>query len=428
MNTSPHPPTQTRRLFLQSLAASAGIPAVLALQQVDRPGDQTLLTTRAPIDPAGTWPNSDVGSLFPFIQSQANTAPALSYLNPEFQELTSWKAAGRAKLRELLHYAPPPCDPRPELVERSDEGSYYREKVYFNTTPDLRVPACVLVPKEAKLPAPGIIALHDHGGFYLWGKEKLVKTHNEHPTLTEFKKGAYAGHSIASELAQRGYVVLVIDMFYWGERRMLLRDDASDWRQPEGGITADRVRAFNRRSSENEQLVGRSIYSAGFTWAGVIFWDDLRSLDYLASRPEVDRDRLGCVGLSVGGLRSCHLAALDDRIKAAVVVGWMCSFPHQIQHHIRNTIGHTKLVPGLYKWLDYPDVAALAAPAALLVINGSKDGLFAPDGVQASFTKLAACYRKAGVESKLRTQLFDAPHEFNPRMQEEAWEWLRRWV
>src|SRR5205814_5477013 len=122
----------------------------------------------------------------------------------------------------------------------------------------------------------------------------------------------------------------------------------------------------------------------------------------------------------------CHLAALDDRIKAAVVVGWMTSFPSQLKKHIRNTIGATMLVPGLYRHLDYPDVASLAMPAALLVINGSKDGLFEPAGVQASFDKLRRCYEKAGVPEKFRARLYDSPHEFNADMQAEAWEWLKK--
>jgi dienelactone hydrolase len=314
------------------------------------------------------------------------------------------------------------------VVERVDAGDYVREKVYFNTTPDIRVPAFVLVPKQAKFPAPGIVALHDHGGFYFWGKEKIVETENEHPVLADFKKHYYAGRSIASELARQGYVVVVIDMFYWGERRMLLDDDPADWRERPRDITAERIAEFNRRAGQSEQLVGRTIYSAGFTWPGVMFWDDIRTVDYLLTRPEVDKQRIGCVGLSVGGLRSCHLAALDDRIKAAVVVGWMASFPRQLRRHIRNTIGHTKVVPGLYRYLDYPDVASLAMPTALLVINGRKDGLFDLDGVHASFEKLNTCYAKAGVPDKCRTRLYDTPHEFNAEMQAEAWEWLRRWV
>jgi dienelactone hydrolase len=372
---------------------------------------------------------SDVGSLWPFIQGQAVSGEfPLSFLRDEFRDLAAWKARARGRLLELLHYAPPPCDPRPEVVQRVDMGDYTRETVVFQTTPDLRVPAFVLVPKQLKQPAPGIVALHDHGGMYFWGKEKIVEVADEHPVLTEFKKRSYGGRSIASELARRGYVVLVIDMFYWGERRMILDDDPADWRERPADIPPERVAAFNRRSGESEQLVGRTILSAGFTWPGVMFWDDIRSVDYLISRPEVDPGRIGCVGLSVGGLRSCHLAALDDRIKAAVVVGWMASFPAQLQDHIRHTIGFTKLVPGLMKSLDYPDVASLAMPTPLLVINGSRDTLFDLEGVKRCFSKLAACYEKAGAGDRVRTRLYDTPHEFNAAMQDEAWEWLERWL
>lgn len=377
-------------------------------------------------------PDADVGTLFPFIESQAVKKEfPLSFLQSEFRDMKAWKRKARGKLSELLHYDPPPCDPRPQVVEKTDFGDYVREKVYFNTTPDLRVPAYVLIPKNAKLPAPALVALHDHGGFYFWGKEKLVEKPDgdeEHPVLVDFKKQYYGGNSIASELARQGYVVIVIDMFYWGERRMLLTDDPADWRERPKNISAERIAAFNRRAGENEGLVGRTIYSAGFTWSGVMFRDDVRTVDYLTTRPEVDKNRIGCVGLSVGAVRSAHLAALDDRIKAAVVVGWMTSFPAQLPHHIRHTIGFTKLVPGLYRYLDYPDVASIAMPSATLFINGSKDGLFDLSGVRASFDKLNAIYKKAGIPEKVRTRLYDTPHVFNAEMQAEAWDWLKRWV
>jgi dienelactone hydrolase len=217
-------------------------------------------------------------------------------------------------------------------------------------------------------------------------------------------------------------------MFYWGERRMLLDADAADWRDRPRSIARERIQAFNQRASQNEDLVGRTIGAAGFTWPGVMFWDDIRTVDYLVTRPEVDPNRIGCVGLSVGGLRSCHLAALDDRIKAAVVVGWMTSFPTQLKTRIRYTIGHTMIVPGLYHDLDYPDVASLAMPTPLLVINGSKDTLFEPAGVKASFDKLAACYQKAGIPDRIKTRLYDTPHEFNTEMQAEAWGWLAKYL
>jgi dienelactone hydrolase len=410
----------TRREFLHGMTATLGIP-LLPLAAADAESPRPAETGR----PTG----ADVGSLFPFIDAQAIKADfPLSFLRDEFKDVASWKSRARGKLLELLHYAPAPCEPRAEVVERSDRGDHVCETVYFNTTPDVRVPACVLIPKNVDGPRPAVVALHDHGGFYFWGRQKLVETDDEHPVLTDFKKRYYAGVSTATALVRQGYVVIVIDMFYWGERRMLLDDDPDDWRRRPRDVAPGRIAAFNQRAGEGESLVGRTILAAGFTWPGVMFWDDLRTVDYLLTRPEVDPERIGCVGLSVGGLRACHLAALDDRIKAAVVVGWMASFPAQLKRHVRHTIGHTKLVPGLYRHLDYPDVASLAMPASLLVINGSRDALFQLDGVRASFDKLTACYQKAGIPDRVRTRLYDTPHEFNAEMQAEAWGWLKKWL
>ncbi|AMY12101.1 putative dienelactone hydrolase [Luteitalea pratensis] len=417
-----------RRRFLQAAAIASTTPMAAGSTRA-RAADTTQQATAAAraVAPSG----SDVGSLFPFIQKQAVQGPfPMSFTNPQFRSLEDWTATARATVLDLLHYAPPPCDPRAETFERVDCGDYIREKVFFNTTPDLRVPAYVLAPKRATAarPAPAIVALHDHGGFYLWGKEKLVSVDGEHPVFTEFRQRYYGGRSIAIDLARRGYVVVVIDMFYWGDRRMLLDDDPADWRDRPSTMAPERVQAFNTRASQNEQLVGRTLYTAGITWPGVMFWDDIRTVDYLLTRPDVDSKRIGCVGLSVGAVRSAHLAALDDRIKAGVVVCWMTSFPGQLKKHIRNTIGHTKVVPGLHRHLDYPDVASLAMPRPVLFMSGSQDGLFDLDAVKASFATLNACYAKAGMPDRCRTRMYDSPHQFNAEMQAEAWAWLERFV
>lgn len=414
-----------RRAFLRRTAALGGSVLAGAAAHAASPPAAPAPTGKGPPESAAV---TQVGSLLPFIRSQVPARFALSFLNDRFDDLTAWKKEARGKLLELLHYAPPKCDPRPEVVSKTDCGDYVQERVVFSTTAEVRVPAFVLVPKQAKRPAPAVVALHDHGGFYLWGKEKLTHNADEHPSLTAFKQQFYDGKAVAAELARQGYVVAVIDMFYWGDRRLLLDDDLADWRERPTSLTTERVREFNTRAGASEQLVARTIFAAGFTWPGVMFWDDVRTVDYLLTRPEVDPERIGCVGLSIGGLRACHLAALDNRVKAAVVVGWMASFPAQLALRIRSSIGFTKLVPGLYRYLDYPDVAALALPSALLVINGSRDTLFDLDGVRASFAKLAACYQKAGVPEKLRTRLYDRPHEFNVEMQAEAWGWLRKWL
>ncbi len=372
---------------------------------------------------------SHIGNLHPFVQAQADRSPLeLSFLRSEFTNLRGWQPRARTRVLDHLFFEPAPIAPEARLLRRTDRGAYTEEYLTFQTAPGLRIPAYVLLPNAAPRPAPAIVALHSHDGLYLWGKEKLVESDAEHPYLTAFKQRSYGGRSIAAELARQGYVVIAIDMLYWGERRMLLDNDPPAYRERSLRTTEEEIRAFNQRSSQSESLFARSLLAAGITWPGVVLWDDLRTLDYLASRPEVDRNRIGCVGLSVGGYRSFLLAALDERIKAAVDVGWMTSFASQIKQHIVNTIGLSFHITGLYRYLDLPDLAALIAPRAVLVINGSQDRLFALDGVKAAFEKIARCYEKAGARERQRCRLYDAPHQFNLEMQAEAWEWLRRWV
>jgi dienelactone hydrolase len=372
--------------------------------------------------PAADSPH--IGNLYAFAQTQADRSPLeLSFLQARFPDLKSWQKTARTRVLECLDYSPPPTAAAADIIRRTDRGDYIEEYLTFQTTPDLRVPAYLLIPKKAPLPAPALVVLHCHGGAYVWGKEKVVAVEDEHQALSDFKHQLYEGSSIGNELVRRGYVVITIDMFYWGERRMLLDGDPSSYREPER-MTAAEVADFNRRSSQSEQLVARTLMTAGITWPGIVLWDDLRTLDYLASRPEVDRRRLGCVGLSVGGYRSFLLAALDPRIKAAVDVGWMTSYASNIRRHVINTVGFTFHIPGLYRYLDLPDLAALIAPRSIFVINGSKDTLFPPDGVEKAYRKIEACFRKAGAAEQQRCRLYSAPHQFNREMQADAWEWL----
>ena len=413
--------TITRRQFCEGLIVAGGMTGTLPdVAASSLPGGQETAAART---------GSHIGNLYPFVKAQADRSPfELSFLRPEFTNLARWKPGARSRILEHLFYTPPAIAPQPRLIRRTDKGDYVEEYLTFQTTPDLRVPAHVLIPKGAARPAPGIVVLHSHDGLYLWGKEKVVENEQEHPYLTAFKQRAYGGKSIAAELARRGYVTIAIDMFYWGERRMILDDDPPAYRDRSMALAEPDIRTFTQRASQGESLVARSLLTAGVTWPGVLLWDDMRTLDYLASRPEVDPARLGCVGLSVGGYRSFLLAALDERIKAAVDVGWMTSFGSQIKEHVVNTVGLSFHINGLYRYLDFPDISALVAPRALLVINGARDRLFALDGVKAAFETIGRCYAKAGAPERQQCRLYDAPHEFNLEMQTEAWAWLKRWV
>lgn len=366
------------------------------------------------------------GSLDPQIEALADSSKLeLSFLRPEFHNLNAWQQTARARLFELLLYAPAPVQPEPQVISRWQRNGFVEERLTFRTTPQTRVPAQLLLPSGRNQPAPGIVLLHDHGGFYLWGREKVVAIDNEHPVLTRFKERYYGGRSVATELVRQGYAVIAIDMFYWGERRFQVPEDPPALQNRSADLTEQQINDYNRRSGQNEQFIARALLTAGVSWPGVMLWDDIRTVDYLASRPEVDRNRIASVGLSVGGYRSFMLAALDPRIKAAVDVGWMTSYRAQMERHIDHTMGLTFVIPGMYRYFDLADLAALIAPRSVMVMMGSRDGLFPVSGIQSAFQKIGQCYTKTSLANRQRCRLFPVPHEFNAEMQAEAWTWLK---
>lgn len=377
--------------------------------------------------PTALAQNGPLGTLYPTIQGLADTSPLeLSFLKPEFRNLAAYQQRARKQLIELLHYHPPSVPLDAKTISRTERGGYTEENITFQSSAQTHVPATVLIPANRTKPAPAVIALHDHGGMYIWGREKVMDTGADHTVLAKFKSDYYGGRSFATELVRQGYVVISIDMFYWGERRFQQENDPSAMRERSSDMTAQQVNESNRRAGQNEPVVARGMLTAGVTWPGVVFWDDMRTIDYLASRPEVDAKRIGCIGLSVGGYRSFVLAALDPRIKAAVDVCWMASFRTQLDEHLMHSVGFTFAIPGMYRFFDLPDLAALIAPRAVSVIAGSQDKLFPLAGMQAAFSTIERCYAKAKSPANQKCTMYDSPHEFNLKMQADTWEWLRQ--
>ncbi len=411
-----------RRRFLQAASAGAIAGAATHVQADEKDATRMALpaTQQAPLPDLGThWANV-------FEKLSAGCRPKMSFLNDEFKDPQSWSQQARRALLADLHYSPPKCDPRPEVTDRADRGSYTRERILINTTPDIRVPAYLLVPKALDKPAPAVVALHDHGGFYFWGKEKLVQVDPEHPALAEFKKTYYGGRSIADELARRGFVVIVPDMLHWGERGMYFEADPPRIRQRTPDVTPQDVIEFNARSWAHEELISRTALTCGATWAGINVWDDIRVTDYLLTRPEVDSKRVGCMGLSLGSVRTIFLGALHPAIRASVAVCWMAEYQPMARNHVRNGIGFTKLVPGLYGDIEWPDIGALHWPNALMTINGLKDGLYPLEAGRAAVDKLRRIYAKMGIPEKFEGVFFDGPHEFNRDMQDRAFAWIEK--
>ncbi|MCX6635338.1 MAG: prolyl oligopeptidase family serine peptidase [Acidobacteria bacterium] len=367
----------------------------------------------------------DGGSLYPDFERLANRNQYThSFLGGRFPSLEVFRREGRAVTYEALGPRPDAVDPKPEVVDRSDMGEFIREKLLFSTTPWFRVPAYVHIPKNLKKRAPAIVDLHSHGGMFLFGKEKVIDFGLNHPVMIEYHKQNYGGRPTATALVRRGYVVITIDAFPFGERRLMMDDDLKlGWDR--AAYTAEDVKLLNGRCRAKEPTLVKSLACAGMTWPGITTWDDIRTVDYLVTRPEVDPERIGCAGVSFGGYRSLFLAGLDDRIAAACVVGFMSAVKPMIRKHM-DTHSFVHFVPSLHRYLDFPDVVALRAPKPLLVQQCSQDGLFPLSGMQESVQKIAAIYAKAGARDQFTGRFYDVPHRFDVPMQEDAFNWLDR--
>ena len=380
----------------------------------------------------------DLANLDPPLQSIArDQRPALSFLEDRWSSLGAWTDAARPAFHRHLSYDPAPVALGADVLSREPRDGFVIETLRIRATPDYDIPAKLLLPMKPAGRRPAVLALHCHSGQYVWAHEKLLSSPGEPAGLTDFRKRTY-GRPWAEVLARRGYVVITIDAFYFGQRRLRVeqlepssvpgevRDDFAIAVKAAPGSAAW-TSAVNRVCGFYEHLTAKTIFAAGATWAGLLVWDDRRTLDYLLSRPEVDPDRVGCVGLSIGGIRTAHLIGADPRVKVACVAGWMTAFAHQLRNHLRI---HTWMVyvPGLYRSLDLPDVAALHAPGALLVQQCRRDTLYPIAGMEAAVGKIAATYAKAGLSERFRGTFYDVPHSFTPDMQDEALGWFDRWL
>lgn len=322
-----------------------------------------------------------------------------------------WRARARDAYLASLSVSPPPApfEPRVLAVERRD--GYEARKLAFNISADNRILAYLLVPDGAG-PFPAIIALHDHGAHFSIGKEKVVRpfgvSKERSKDAEAWVKECYGGRFMGDELARRGYVVFAMDALFWGDRG-----------RAEGVLY------------EDQQALAANMLQLGQSWAGIIVWDDVRSAQFVQGLPEVDPERLGCIGLSMGSNRAWHLAAATDIIRAGAAICWLGDTATLMGEGNNQTKGYSAfsmLHPGLRNLLDYPDVASIACPKPMLFYNGEKDGLFPIPGVQAAYEKLHRVWRDQGVEERLETRLWPVPHEFNQDMQQAAFDWLDRWL
>src|SRR5262245_15878525 len=305
--------------------------------------------------------------------------------------LADWQARRanyRQQLLEMLGLSPPP--PRgalkATLTGKVETEKFTVEKIHFQSLPGLYVTANLYLPKTLKGPAPAVL--------YLCGHLRTIKDGIAYGT-----KVGYQHHP--AWLAEHGYVALIIDTLEMGEIE-----------------------------GEHHGTHRRGMWwwpTRGYTPAGVETWNAMRALDYLATRPEVDTQRIGVTGRSGGGAYTWFLAAVEDRPFALIPVAGVTDMTN---HVVDGCIeGHCDCMFQLntYGW-DFSLLAALAAPRPLLLSNSDKDSIFPLDGVQRIHRDLKRIYRLYNAEDKLGLLITEGPHADTQDLQVPAFRWLNRWL
>ncbi len=352
---------------------------------------------------------------------------SLSFRTGKWKSVKEWRTAARARLIERI--APVDQGGRPQV--RVDWTGEYEglhvERLTWQLPAGPRTEAVFLKPLGATGRLPAILGLHDHGGKKFMGWRKIARIdRNTWKITVDHQQEYYGGVAWANEIARRGYAVLVHDTFPFGSRRVLTADVPEQIRQ--GAVDPDPadeagVDKYNAFAGAHEHVMEKSLMCAGTTWPGVYVPEDQRALDVLAARDDVDPLRIGCAGLSGGGMRTVFLAGIDDRIRAAVAVGFMTTWRDFL---LDKSYTHTWMtyVPLLPHELDFPEIFALRAPAATMVLNCTEDALYTVPEMERADRMLRETFRLAGAETMYQSKFYPGGHKFDLKMQADAFDWF----
>jgi dienelactone hydrolase len=295
-----------------------------------------------------------------------------------------WQKALRAKVTELVGGFPTERSPlRPVTLETRTFPTYTREKIVFDSRPGVSVLAYLLLPTTARTPAATVICIPGHGR----GVDDIVGIDEQGRDRTD--KAGYQ-HDFAIQAVEAGLAAVAIEPMAFGCRR-----DPINARQ---GL----ARKACEPAAGGALLLGETMIA----WR---VWDVMRTIDYIATRRELDASRVGCMGISGGGTATLFSAALEPRIRAAMVSGYLNTFRDSVgslAHCIDN------YVPGILNWAEMYDVAGLIAPRALFVESGEKDNIFPIAASLESFKQVREIYTVFGAADRIEQEVFPGEHSF----------------
>ena len=350
-------------------------------------------------------PKSRPINLYDVLQGWLKTRkPDCAFTGHTRQDFQDWRKAFRQHYRRCLGPWPQKVPSRLKTVERVDRDDHTREKVLFDSSPGVTVPAYVLIPKGLRRGErrPGILASHGHGN----GKADVCGVTRESGDPDKIQGLDRLNYEYGLEAVRRGYVVIAPDWCPFGERR-----PPEWWVRP--GRDACNI------TDLAWQYFGRPLITQSI-------WDGMRAVDVLVARRDVDPRRVGVLGLSQGGTMTTHLIANDRRLKAAVVSGYISTVRGDAlgERGKGNTCG-AQHVPGLLLHGDIPDILGLAAPKPVLCEMGEQETCFHFPDMKKAYAHLKRIYCAAGVVGRLDCETFPTNHRWRGN---KAWEWLERWL
>ncbi len=295
------------------------------------------------------------------------------------EAFAAFQAKRRKELWGLLGDLPAPRQPKARLVKSEKRTGYRLEHLELDLNGIEPVPAYLLLPDKRAKAALGLLYIHWHGGTYPVGKEELLAGQKVLP--------AYA-----PVLAEKGIVTLAIDSWCFGQRKHDTDGRNGEWD------------AFKLMLWKGQVLYGMMLF------------DEFQAVTYLSGRPEVDPTRIGTFGISMGATKAWWLAALDPRISLCIDLCCLTDYEELIRTNNLKGHGIYYYVPNLLKHFQAADINALIVPRARLSLNGRKDLLTPPAGVEKIRDHVLPLYERYGKKDDCRIELFDCGHEELPEM------------
>jgi len=326
----------------------------------------------------------------PYLQKRwAQVGRKLAFSCETRREAAQWRSGTIRKLKQLTGYdTMRPTDPAPRITGKKVFDDYLRQRVEIETEPGIIMPVFVLIPRHVPLPRPAVIAPHGHSS----GGKLAVAGCREIPEIAEtIDKHNY---DYGVQFARAGFITFCPDARGFGERQEEAAKDSI--------------------LNSSCQWINNMAMPLGQTVTGMWIWDLHRLIDYVQTREDCMPGRIGCAGLSGGGLQTLWASALDERIKCAVISGYLYGYKESLLDLHTNC--SCNYVPHLYEYVDMGDIAALIAPRPLLVETGTRDSLNGAGGlanVRSQMRTIRKAYRLSDAARMVKHDIFPGEHRWN---------------